>query len=430
MTFRIVFGSLMGIGAVRFMLSDWIEHLYLEPHFFFKYYGFECVQPFNELGMYLLFGAIATSAFCMMLGLFYRLAAAVFFLTFSYSELIDASNYLNHYYLVGLLGFLMIFLPANRAFSLDTRLFPSIKSNQVPAWTINILIFQLTVVYTFAGIAKLQPDWLFRAMPLAVWLPEHRDLPILGYFFQFKETAYLFSWAGAFYDLTIAYFLMFRITRPLAYVGVIVFHLMTHLLFNIGLFPFIMIFSTLIFLSADFHKKLLGWIGYKPIAVNDFTQTKKSTVNIPLYAFLGLYSIIQITLPLRHLWYDGDVLWTEEGYRLSWRVMVLEKNGLATFTIKDSGSERQTEITNSDYLTTFQEKQMSIQPDFIVQYAHFLAKEYEEQYDFEQPQVYANVYVARNGRISKRLINENTDLAQQQFDLKPRSWILKYSKEK
>ena len=408
-TFRLIFGALMMVGAIRFMASGWIEKLYLEPTFFFKYYGFEWVQPLDKLGIYALFFAIAISAFCIMIGLFYRLASIVFFLSFSYAELIDATNYLNHYYLVILFAFWLIFLPAHRAFSLDAYFNPKLKTAKVPAWTIQILLLQLMIVYTFAGIAKLQPDWLFRAMPLSIWLPEHSDLPILGYFFQFKITAFAFSWVAAFYDLTIAYFLLFRRTRSIAYFFVLVFHLMTYLLFNIGLFPFIMIGSTLIFFPADFHQKLLRPLGY---------QSPKSTLslyrnkikNAFLMPLILTYFTIQLLLPFRHFLYKGHVLWTEEGYRFSWRVMVVEKSGSAVFKIKDPIKNKQIEVINSQYLTPFQEKQMSIQPDFILQFAHFLQQEYKEKHHFSDPIITVDAHVAINGRMSKQLIDSEVDL--------------------
>lgn len=448
-TFRIVFGALMLFGTIRFVASGWIEKLYIEPTFFFKYYGFDWVQPLDEVGIYILFYTIIVSAFCIMVGLFYRVAAITFFLTFAYAELIDATNYLNHYYLVCLFAFLLIFLPANRAFSLDVLMRPKLSRSKVPAWTIHILIFQLVVVYTFAGIAKIQSEWLFRAMPMAIWLPERSATPILGYFFQFEETAFLFSWFGAFYDLTIAYFLLFRKTRPLAYIAVIVFHLMTFLLFNIGMFPFIMIFSTLIFFSAEWHDRLLGWFGYNAQVSANFRTRRHGDTEIGkgfnakvgaenetrrhgdteikrklITTFIGIYVLVQVFMPLRHWLYDGSVLWTEEGYRLSWRVMVLEKNGQAIFKVKDLDSGRKTEIINDYYLTRFQEKQMCVQPDFILQFAHFLKEEFREKHGMRNIKITVDSHAVINGRTSRQLIDPATNLAKVDWNLKKRNWIL------
>ena len=78
-TFRILFGALMIFGNIRFMMNGWVEKLYFEPQFFFKYYGFGWVQPLSELGMYFVFTLIIISAFCIMVGLFYRIATVFFF---------------------------------------------------------------------------------------------------------------------------------------------------------------------------------------------------------------------------------------------------------------------------------------------------------------------------------------------------------------
>ena len=425
-TFRVLFGALMMFGAIRFMMNGWIERLYVEPQFFFKFYGFEWVEPLGETGMYLLFGLIALSAGLVMLGLFYRIAIITFFLTFTYVELIDATNYLNHYYLVCLLSLIMIFLPANRAFSLDVWLRPSLKRTQVPAWTINILILQLTIVYTFAGIAKLNPDWLFRAMPLSIWLPEHTDFPIIGDLFQYSWVAYAFSWGGAIYDLSIAFFLMHRKTRTWAYLAVIGFHLMTNMLFNIGLFPMIMISSTLIFFPANVHHRWLKWLGYK--SENGTNWQPKFFLWKFIKPVFCIYLAIQLFLPIRYALYPSQLLWAEEGYRFSWRVMLVEKNGLTTFFVHDPRTGRKVEITNRDYLTLFQEKQMSIQPDFILQFAHFLEKEYQEKYQIENPIVTVESHVALNGRLSRQFIDPNVNLATIDDGFETKNWVLPFKR--
>ena len=383
-TFRILFGGLMTVGAVRFMLSGWVERLYVEPRFFFKFYGFEWVEPLGHAGMYVLYSLIAISAAMVMLGLFYRVAAAVFFLSFTYSELIDLANYLNHYYLVCLLAFLMIFLPAHRRFSLDARRRPELLVTHVPAWVIHILMLQVGLVYFFAGFAKLNPDWLFRAMPMAVWLPTKADWPLLGLLFKQPWAAFAFSWAGAIYDLTIPFWLLWRPSRPFAYLAVLVFHLLTKLLFNIGLFPFIMIFNTLIFFSPEFHERWLGKIGYRAGEAPAHYAFPSFSIKA-LRPALALYFAFQLLFPLRFLLYPGNVLWAEQGYRFAWRVMLVEKVGQATFFVHDPATGHTAEVDNSRYLTSYQEKQMAIQPDMILQYAHFLEKEYRREHGLAKP---------------------------------------------
>ncbi len=121
-TFRIVFGVLMLFAVLRFWSKGWIHELYIAPDFHFKYFGFEWVTPFTGNGMYWVFALMGLAALCIALGFFYRISAALFFLSFTYVELLDVANYLNHYYFVSLVAFLLIFFPAHRQVSLDVKL--------------------------------------------------------------------------------------------------------------------------------------------------------------------------------------------------------------------------------------------------------------------------------------------------------------------
>jgi hypothetical protein len=149
-------------------------------------------------------------------------------------------------------------VPANRKYSVDVWLNPKIKVDEVPYWTILWIKFQIALLYFYAGIAKLHPDWLLYAQPLKIWLSRNSDLPIIGNFLSLQITAYLFSWFGAIYDLSIAFFLYYKRTRLIAYLAVVIFHLMTAILFNIGVFPMVMIFFTTIFFSTVWHEKIIS----------------------------------------------------------------------------------------------------------------------------------------------------------------------------
>ena len=108
--------------------------------------------------------------------------------------------------------------------------------------------------------------------------------------------------------------------------------------------------------------------------------------------------------------------------------MLVEKIGQVTFKVKDSNTSRQSEVINSQYLSPYQEKQMSIQPDFILQFAHFIKKEYMEKHGFINPIVTVDAYVALNGRTSQRLIDQQTNLALVTDNLKDKEWILRFRK--
>ena len=433
--FRMLFGALMVFGGIRFILSGWIEKLYIQPEFFFKFLGFEWVQvPQTNWLLYGLHILIVLSALGILFGWKYRWSATVFFLAFSYSEMMDATNYLNHYYLVILVSFLMIFLPANRSFSIDVLRNPHLKRNQIPRFYTDVLKWQIGLVYLFAGLAKLNYDWLFNAMPLAVWLPAQGDIPILGTLFQVDWLPFVFSWAGATYDLCIVFLLTHRRWWSLGYLMVIIFHLLTWLLFNIGMFPFIMICFTTIFIPVKYHEMVLNklkfWIR-RVVNTSDkkfYLYTPKSTFPFQRLTpiIFTLFIVLQAMIPLRHLLYNGPVHWNEEGYRWSWRVMLLEKSGTAIFTVEDPHAKRKFEVENSRFLTPYQEKQMAFQPDFILQFAHHLDEYYKEKLSTDNLRITVKSRVSLNGRKSQALISPETDLTKLRNSWSKKEWILPY----
>lgn len=431
--FRILFGLMMFLSIVRFWSYGWIDKLYIQPNFFFSYYGFEWIKPLGGY-TYMLFAICGFSSIAIALGYKYRAAAITFFLSFTYIELMDKTTYLNHYYFISLLAFLMIFLPANAYFSLDAAKNPKKAFQYIPAWCTNSIKLLLGIVYFYAGLAKLNSDWLLEAMPLKIWLPSKFDTPLLGNLLSQEWMQYAFSWAGAGYDLAIPFLLLYRRTRVFAFIMVVVFHVLTRVLFPIGMFPYIMIVSTLIFFDARIHQKLLQYIA----KVFRFTKErfdngsslmfKSSPITKATYGVLILFFIVQLCFPFRYLLYPGELFWTEEGYRFSWRVMLTEKSGYAQFKIVDGKSGRWFYVDNTDFLTPFQEKQMAFQSDFILEYAHFLKHNFEKD-GHQEVEVYVDSQVALNGRLSTAFIDPDVNLAEQKESFEHKTWIIPFKDE-
>lgn len=252
-TFRVVFGLAGLIGVLRFWYLGWIEDQYIKPEFHFHYQGFEWVEPLPAFGMYLVFFVQGLAAIGIMLGAWYRLSAIVYFITFTYVELIDKAYYLNHYYFVSLGAFLLMFSEAHRFLSIDAWRKPEIRALRIPACEILMFKVMIGIVYTYAGLAKINSDWLLKALPLSIWLPPHYDMPLLGTMMGWEITHYMFSWAGMLFDTTIVIWLIWGKTRPYAYGVLVAFHIVTGYLFPIGMFPAIMSLIVLIFFSAEWH---------------------------------------------------------------------------------------------------------------------------------------------------------------------------------
>lgn len=431
-------------STLRYLAKGWVQEHLIAPKLHFTYFGFDWIKPLPLPFMYLVFILMLLACLGIILGFLYRFSTITFFLTFTYSELIDITYYLNHYYFISLVALLLIFVPANRAFSLDVWRKPQLKQYQVAAWTIGIFKLQIAIVYFYAGLAKINEDWLFNAMPLAIWLPAKSSLPLIGFIFKYKVTAYLFSWAGMLFDTFIVGLLLWRKTRWLAYAAVVTFHTLTGLLFQIGIFPLAMSCCVLIFFSEQFHQRLLNWLSttlaFLTSGGNVFETRKNSGKSLSdthlkresktlnkrnvTTTLLFLFFAFQLLFPWRYLLYQGNVFWTEEGYRFSWRVMLMEKAGTATFYVKDTKTGREGAVPNRKFLNDDQEKQMAMQPDLILQYAHFL-RDYYATKGVHNPSVRAKIEVTMNARPSRLLIDPQVDLSKIEDGWRRKKWILK-----
>ncbi|MDE2816182.1 MAG: HTTM domain-containing protein [Chloroflexota bacterium] len=428
--FRIMFGLLGFAAVIRFAAKGWINELYVEPAHHFTYVGFGWVQPWPVWGMYLHFALLALASLGVALGYRYRLSITAFFLLFTYIELIDKTTYLNHYYWVSLVSFLMIFLPLQRRFSLDAWRKLSLRSETIPVWVLWVLCAQVGVVYVFGGLAKLNPDWLFHAQPLRIWLYNSGDVPIIGLLLKEAWVAYAMSWAGAAFDLTIVGWLLWRRSRPIAYAILVVFHVMTWLLFPIGMFPWIMIAATLIFFPPDWPVRLYTLLGGRRLALTRYTAPAAFTPeagNFPVRWRVGavglaLFALLQVVMPLRHFAYPGNVRWNEEGYRFAWRVMLTEKVGYVRFRVTDAATGEQWLRYPEEFLTALQTERIAYQPDMILATAHIIAQ--DERRKGRNVEVQADAFVTFNGRRAAQLIDPTVDLARVNQGILPKAWVL------
>jgi vitamin K-dependent gamma-carboxylase len=418
--FRIALGALLLVSTLRFFAHGWVREFYGVPTHFFSYWGFGWVRPLPLLGMYALYAAIAGAALCLMLGIASRPAASAAALAFGYAHLCDKANYLNHYYLVSLLLGLLAFLPVDREYSVRVLRQPSERRAQVRAWVLYLLRFQIGVVYLFGGLAKLNADWLVHAEPLRIWLSANAELPILGRVLSEPWSAFAFSWCGALFDLCIVPLLSWRVTRAPAYALLVVFHVLTALLFRIGMFPWLMIVSATIFWSPSWPRRLLSR------APSSAWLLPSASVGVPLAkatsVVIVFYLAAQILLPLRSAFYPGNTLWTEEGFRFAWKVMLVEKAGSLEFEVEDHAGRRRS-VSPGEYLTPFQARMAATQPDMIAELAHWIALDHALRTG-GPVRVYADSEVSFNGRLRHRLIDPKQDLASVGEGLGAKPWIL------
>ncbi len=419
---RVLFGVVMLGSVIRYFANGWIERFYVQPRFHFTYWGFGWVEPLPQPWLSVLFAVLGVAALCIALGLAYRVATISFFVLFTYVHLLDVSNYLNHYYLVSLLALLLCVLPLHRTWSVDAWLRPSLKSTTLPAWMLWLVRAQVGLVYFFAGLAKLQPDWLLHGQPLGIWLHARTDTPLIGPFLDEHAVALAMSWAGFLYDTTIVGWLLWRRSRPFAYLAVCAFHFMTNVFFNIGIFPVVMTAAATIFFDPDWPRWLWARLRRRAFVPARTEGAPRGSLGTLGLAVLSIWVLVHVAMPLRTHLYGGDVLWHDQGMRWSWRVMVREKNGSVLYRVR-LDDDREVRVVPSEYLNRYQEQEFAGQPDLVLQLAHRIAADYRAQ-GFAHVEVRADAFASLNGRRSARLIDPDADLASIDDGVMPAAWIL------
>lgn len=426
--FRILFGAILFWETTRYFYNYKIEDVYLERTYHFTYTFFDFVAPPPGEWIFLVFIVLGISAILIALGWFYRLAAVVFFFVYTYIFLIDATEYNNHYYFISLLGFLLIFVNANTWLSLDSVQKPGIKADFVPYWNLFILQFQVIIVYFLGGVAKINPDWL-RGEPLRHWLEARSDIPIIGDFLLTEFAVYFFSYGGLFFDLLIGFLLLYRKTRLPAIVVVVFFHLMNATLFSIGIFPFLMIASTVLFLDPDTLRKFFSRVRgleRQTEAPQSFLNLKSQAATSLACIFVGIYCSIQILIPFRHWLYQDNVSWTEEGHNYSWHMKLRNKGGKIKFFVKDPVTGEQWKVRLGDDLSSRQIRKMKVRPEMILQYAHFLRDRMQEE-GIEKPIINVKTSISLNYKSRRPLIDPSVNLAEVEYSVfSHNEWILPF----
>jgi vitamin K-dependent gamma-carboxylase len=461
--FRVAFGVILLWEVARYEdpSHDWVERYFVQPRYHFPYGKLDFIHPLPSAGMHALFLGIALAAVLVALGLFYRWAMLYLAAALTYVFLLDATNYLNHMYLVCLLATILFIVPAHGAYSFDALRRGNPQSGSVPAWGLNLVRFQIAVPYFFGGIAKLNADWL-SGKPLDVWLARRSDLPLVGELLAREHAPLVFAWGGMLLDLLAAPLLLARRTRPFMFGAILFFHLSNSRLFHIGIFPWFMILASTIFFPPDWPKRLLarlassrvqllvlaslatiGFVlgsviphhfspvhavasmiggavlafalleafGPKPVTRAEPTGSEPSprVANGAVTAFVLTWVLVQCALPLRYHFIPGNTSWTEEGHRFSWRMKLNSKHAKPKFTAVDRHTGERVVIDLDRHLTRRQQDNFSTRPDLLVHFAHHLAR--KARRGGRDIAVYAFVPTRLNGRPPRLMIDPNVDLS-------------------
>jgi vitamin K-dependent gamma-carboxylase len=422
--FRIAFGLIMLWEVWRYTSRGWVEAFYLEPAWLFPYAGFAWVTPWPGAGMHWHFVALGTLAAMIALGLFYRLAMPLFLLGFTYVFLLDQARYLNHFYLVILFAFLLCLVPAERCWSLDAWRRGPVAERRVPAWSYLLLQAQLEIVLLYAGIVKINADWL-AGEPLGVWLADSADLPLIGPLLLDPAVVDLAAWGSIALHLVGAPLLLYRRTRLWVFLAYACFHLLNSLFWQIGIFPWFTIAATLLFFEPDWPRRLWGLRkGRTPQAALPAWDAPRPWVRSTVIGLAASWLLFQALLPLRHLAYPGAVSWTEEGHVFAWQMMLRDKSGETLFLVRDPAGGQVWQVDPADYLTPRQVRKMAGRPEMIRLFAHRLEAIWRAERGLADVEVRALTAVSLNGRPSQPLVDPARDLTRVPYSLAAADWIL------
>ena len=420
--FRFAFGAILVWEAWRYFNYGWIDRYWVYPVLNFKYYGFTWIEAWPAVWMHRHMAALGVLAAFIAVGLFYRVSTVLFALGFSYMFLLEQGRYLNHFYLVTLLSWMMVFIPAHRSASFDAWMRPQWAREFAPAWALWLLRAQIGITYFFGGVAKLHADWLSGA-PARVLMEERAGMPTLGPILNYEVSLWVIAYGGLLLDLLVVPLLLWRPTRLVAFVFAILFHLLNATIFTIGIFPWFMMAATLLYFDPGWPRGRI----FAPMADAEAERMKyrpaSPWVQKTAMAVLAVYMSFQLVFPLRHHLYPGDVNWTEEGHRFSWHMILRRKRATAVFEVTNPDTGETWMVDPDDRLQEWHWRKMSTTPDMALQFARFLAEEKRNE-GHARIEVRAHINASLNGRPMQPLIDPTVDLAAQPRNLMPAPWIL------
>jgi len=416
--FRILFGFLISLECYGAIFTGWVRRILVAPQFTFSFIGFEWIQPLPGNGMYWYFIVMGTLGLLIALGYKYRFAIITFTILWTVVYLMQKTAYNNHYYLLILISFIMCFLPANVSRSLDSKRNPEIKTNAMYTYVKWIFVLQLLIVYTYASTAKLYGDWLDFSF-IKVLMQSKEDYYLIGSFLQQAWVHKIVGLTGIIFDLLVIPCLLWKPTRKLAFIASVLFHLFNSVVFQIGIFPYLSLAFTVFFFDPETIRQLF-FKKKVPYKKNDILVPAH---NNALLIISGLYFALQLVLPVRHYFIKDDVLWTEEGHRMSWRMMLRSRVGNVQFRVVNKKTGASEIIVMNNYLTKSQRRKIGSYPDFIWQFAQRIRKDNEKI--GEDVSIFVKSGVRINGKALKPFIDPEADLAEVKWDhFKHHDWIL------
>jgi hypothetical protein len=254
-----------------------------------------------------------------------------------------------------------------------------------------------------------------------MWLSRRVHYPVIGPFLEEEWVVAVFCYGGLLLDLFVVPALLWHRTRAFAFAAAVGFHMLNAWLFRIGVFPWLMIAATTLFLAPDWPSRLADRLRGVAAPMRRPKQAS-APVSGSVASLLALYFALQLALPLRHHLYPGWVHWTEEGHYFSWRMMLREKRAHGVFTVTDLEGKPVAVVDPKRELPRWQANALLFRPELIRQFAHQIGRLMEET-EGEPVRVHARISAALNGREPQFIVDPHVDLSREPYRLGAAPWI-------
>ncbi|MCB0738001.1 MAG: HTTM domain-containing protein [Bacteroidetes bacterium] len=416
--FRVLYGLILAAEAFGALATGWVTKIFVKTEFTIGFIDFQWLADLlHGPIMYLYYAILGVLGLMIAFGYKYRLATLGFFVMWWAVYLSQKSHYNNHYYLMVVLTGLMFFIDCNRFFSIDSKQGKVEKSNQSPRWNYFIIIALLLIVYTYASINKIYPDWL-EGRTIPFWFKDKADYLIIGPVLQNETVQWCVIYGGILFDGLIIPALIWKRTRWLAVAASIFFHIFNSIVFQIGVFPYMMIATLVLFLRPEDIRKRIFKKSEAGIKPRDFS------VNKPVFWTIMVFLLINIILPVRHHFIKGDVFYTEEGHRMSWRMMLRSKRGNGRLKIVDLKTNKDIIYPIKNHLRPHQYKALITQPDMVYSMVQKM-KTHLAKDGYDSVAIYWGVTMSLNRGSFHEIIPDTVNLAKVEWNhFRHNEWIL------
>ena len=410
--FRIVFSTILLIQTFYFFYNDFISENIIKPFILFPF--IEGLNPASELTLIIIGVIMLIANIGMIFNKTAKAALLVFCSCFTYFWLLDKGYFNNHYYFISIICFLLFLINPQSSFK---------QNILVPRMSLLALQVMVVMVYCISGINKLNPYWLFDLQPMTHILEVKYEVTNNPIFTQ-KWLLIAMCYSGLLFDLFIGFLLIFKQTRVLGFIFVISFNIINFYLFRdigeIGLFPFLMISTLILFINPNKIRNILKLKNQKQHFIETSNLIKK---------FILLFLIIQAILPFRHIFFKGNVDYTGVGQRFSWRMKIMYKESIIEYFISDKLSQQKYSVDISKMLTPMQYNNLKYYPDLIIPLANKIKSEARKKFNIKHPKITCNYQTAFMGKNPQLLFSPEIDLTKIATKKLTHEWLWDLKKE-